>query len=419
MKVLLLNTYYMHGGAGRATGRLQKALLTINVDAHMLVQHNFGDCHRYIHGPLTSLERTSALLKPALEMLPLFLYPARNRLPFSVNYIPDLLNSKVVDIAPDVINLHWVNTGFIRIETLQKIKKPLIWTLHDSWPFTGGCHIPLDCRHYTGSCGKCPTLGSRSEYDLSRWIWRRKLKSLQGVDLTLVAPSRWLAQCARDSSLFKDLRIEVIPNGLDLGCVQVLDKEVARSFFGLPPGKKYILFGALGSTSDRNKGFQYLVPALEMLAEAGFGAEYEVIVFGSYEPPDVPDFGLKTHYLGYFHDESSLNLLYCAADIFVAPSMQENLPNSIMEAMACGTPCVAFDVGGISDLIDHKVNGFLAKPYEPSSLAEGITWVLKGEVDLPLLSKAARIKVELEFSAENCAKNYLKLYHEVARAHSR
>lgn len=414
MKVLLLSTYYMHGGAGRAAGRLQKALAGMDVDAHMLVQSNFGESHRYIHGPLSPLERLVALFKPALEMLPLMLYPDRNRLPFSVNLLPDLVRSKVQSIAPDVINLHWVNGGFLRIETLQNLNRPMVMTLHDSWAFTGGCHIPLDCRRYTSSCGRCPALGSHSDLDLSRWTWRRKNKAWRGLPLTVVTPSRWLARCAKESSLFGGLRIEVIPNGLDLNCIQMIDKRVARAFFGLSPEKKYILFGALGSTSDRNKGFQYLVPALKKLAEAGYGEEYEVIVFGAVEPPDAPDLGLKTRYLGYFHDEVSLNLLYCAADLFVAPSLQENLPNTIMEAMACGTPCVAFDVGGIPDLIDHKVNGYLAEPYSADSLAEGIAWVLKGDVPHATIAKAARVKVESEFRVELCANKYLKLYQELS-----
>jgi len=414
MRVLLLNTYYMYGGAGRAAGRLHQALCGMDVDAHMLVQHNYDPRQRSIYGPSGALEQGAARLKPALEMLPLLLYPGRNRLPFSVNYLPDAVLSHSLVLDPDVINLHWVNTGFLRIETLQKLRKPLVWTLHDSWPFTGGCHIPLDCRRYAESCGRCPALGSRCEGDLSRWIWRRKAKALRGADLTVVTPSRWLARCAAQSSLFRELRIEVIPNGLDLRNMQLLDKPVARRLLGLSADKKYILFGSLGSTSDRNKGFQHLAPALKALAAAGFGTDCELIVFGAEKPLDPPDFGLKAHYLGYFRDEARLNQLYGAADLFVAPSLQENLPNTIMEAMACGTPCVAFDVGGIPDLIEHKANGYLAQPYQAESLAQGIAWVLKGEVGCTELARAARAKVASEFSIEACAGKYLKLYQELA-----
>lgn len=412
MKVLLLSTYYMHGGAGRSAGRLHQALTAMDVDAQMLVRHGGG--HRYVHGPRTSFEKAVALFKPPLEMLPLMLYPNRNRLPFGVNLLPDFNGSSIRSFEPDVVNLHWVNEGFLRIETLPKLERPVVWTLHDSWPFTGGCHIPLDCRRYTSSCGSCPALGSTRERDLSRWTWHRKARSWQGVPLTVVTPSRWLARCARDSSLFRNLRIEVIPNGLDLARTQVVNKAFARKVFGLAEGKKYILFGAVSSTSDRNKGFQFLEPALRKLSQAGFGSDHEVLVFGSTEPENPPGFALKTHYLGYFHDEVSMSLLYSAADLFVAPSMQENLPNTIMEAMACGTPCVAFDVGGIPDLICHKENGFLAEPFRPESLAEGMAWVLKGEADAATLARACRIKVESEFNIVTCGERYLKLYRELA-----
>lgn len=414
MKILLLNTFYQHGGAARAASRLHRALTCMDVDAHLLVQESVGDCHRSIHAPKTPWQKASAFLTPALETLPLMAYPDRNRLPFFANLLPDRICAGVRDIDPDVINLHWVSAGFLRLETLKKLNRPLVWTLHDSWAFTGGCHLPLDCRRYTDACGRCPALGSRSELDLSRWTWNRKAKAWRDVPITLVTPSRWLARCARDSSLFRGSRIEVIPNGLDVNRFRPVEKGAARSLLGLPPDKKYILSGAVSMTSDSNKGFQHLAPALRKLKDAGFGTECEVLVFGAMEPVDAPDFGLKTHYLGYFHDEPRLSLLYSAADLFVAPSMQENLPYTVMEAMACGTPCVAFDVGGIPDLIDHKVTGYLASPFQAESLAEGMAWVLKGEVDQ---SAACRCKVESEFDISSTAGNYLELYSDL-QAHS-
>lgn len=416
MKVLLLNTFYAEGGAARAASRLHDALLHSHIDAHLMVQKAPADSHRQVHAPQAVLERAAALCKPPLETLPLSLYPNRNKLPFFANLLPDFLLSRVRAINPDVVHLHWISAGFVRPETVPKLSKPIVWTLHDSWPFTGGCHIPLDCRRYTRSCGQCPALGSFSERDLSYWTWRRKARAWRNVPITVVTPSRWLAQCARESSLFNELRIEVIPNGLDLGRINQVDKALARQLCGLPAGKRYILFGAVSGTSDQNKGFQFLESALKELSANGFGEECELIVFGSTEPAAVPDFGMKTRYLGYLHDEVSLNLLYSAADLFVAPSMQENLPYTIMEAMVCGTPCVAFNAGGIPDLIDHKVNGYLAQPYRPDSLAEGMAWVLKEDIDAASLSRACRAKVEREFNIAGSAESYLKLYRELSGA---
>ncbi|QXE92321.1 glycosyltransferase family 4 protein [Geomonas subterranea] len=413
MKVLLLNTFYGEGGAARAAARLHSALRDASVDAHMLVQKAPAERYPQVHAPQSLTERVSALLKPPLETLPLSLYPRRSRAPFFANLLPDHVLPRLRHIDPQLVHLHWVSAGFLRIETIPKLRRPMVWTLHDSWAFTGGCHLPMDCRRYTGTCGRCPVLGSNCEMDLSRWTWRRKAKAWQGVPLTVVTPSRWLARCAKESALFRDLRVEVIPNGLDLTRIPGVTRDTAREMFGFSPDKRYILFGAFSATSDKNKGFQYLAPALAKLREAGFGAECEIVVFGSPEPEDAPDFGLRTHYLGYLHDELTLNLLYSAVDLFVAPSMQENLPNTIMEAMACGTPSVAFNVGGIPDLVDHKVNGFLATPFQPESLAEGMAWVLKREVPSEVLDAACRQKIARQFDIVTCAERYLRLYEEL------
>ncbi|MBV5338640.1 MAG: glycosyltransferase family 4 protein [Deltaproteobacteria bacterium] len=413
MKVLFINTHYMHGGAGRAAGRLQIALKNIGVDVKQLVQNGFGDRHDLIIGPLSPLDKGLALLKPALDTLPLYLYKKRSGLPFSTSCLPDIIVSKVKELNPDIIHLHWTCTGFVKIETLKKLNKPLVWTLHDSWPFTGGCHIPLDCVGYKDRCGMCPTLGSTCNRDLSRWIWNRKSKAWSGLDISIVTPSNWLAECAQSSSLFKGKRVEVIPNGLDLGAIRCVDKRLARNMFSLDPDKKYILFGAVNATSDKNKGFQYVVSALRTVAHELAALDCELLVFGGYEPVDSADFGLKVHYVGYMHDEVSMNLLYSAADVFVAPSLQENLPNTIMEAMAHGVPTVAFSVGGIPDLIHHKQNGYLAGPYNTADLAQGLLWVLSGSPSWEYLSRAARDTIQVKFSIDDVAGKHYDLYSEI------
>ncbi len=418
MKVLFINTHYMHGGAGRAAGRLQIALKNIGVDVKQLVQNGFGDRHDSIIGPLSPLDKLLALWKPALETLPLYLYKKRNGLPFSTSYLPDIIVSKVNELNPDIIHLHWTCSGFVRIETLKKLKKPLVWTLHDSWPFTGGCHIPLDCVGYKDRCGKCPALGSMFNHDLSRWIWNRKLDAWSGLDMTIVTPSNWLAECARSSSLFRGKRVEVIPNGVDVGATRRIDKNIARSIFSLDPDKKYILFGAVNATSDKNKGFQHVVGALNAFEQELAALNCELLVFGGYEPADAPGFGLKTHYLGYLHDEVSINLLYSAVDVFLAPSLQENLPNTIMEAMACGVPTVAFSVGGIPDLINHKQNGYLAQPYDTVDLAHGILWILSNISLWEQLSCSARDTIEAKFDIDVIASKHYNLYNEIIRDHS-
>ncbi len=353
-----------------------------------------------------------------METLPLYLYKNRNGLPFSTSFQPDIILSKVKELNPDIIHLHWTCSGFVKIETLKKLNKPLVWTLHDSWAFTGGCHIPLDCERYKEKCGECPALGSMSDRDLSRWIWNRKSKAWRGLDLTLISPSNWLADCVRSSSLFRGKRVEVIPNGLDVGAMSCIDKKFARKMFSLDPDKKYILFGAVNATSDKNKGFHHVGTALRSVSKELAALGCELLVFGGYEPVGSSDFGLKTHYIGYLHDEMSMNLLYSAADVFVAPSLQENLPNTIMEAMACGVPAVAFSVGGISDLVDHKLNGYLAQPYNTDDLAQGLLWVLSNRPFWEQLSCAARETIKAKFDINHVADMYNDLYDKIVGNHS-
>jgi glycosyltransferase involved in cell wall biosynthesis len=267
--------------------------------------------------------------------------------------------------------------------------------------------------NYTNSCGTCPQLHSNKEKDLSRWIWQRKAKAWQDLNLTIVTPSHWLAKCAASSSLLKDIRIEVIPNGLDTKQYKPIEKSVARSILGLPEDKQLILFGAVSATSDPRKGFNFLQSALQNLSQSGWGKQVEVVIFGASQPKNLPELGLKSHYLGRLNDDISLSLVYASADLFLAPSVQDNLPNTVMESLACGTPCVAFDIGGMPDMIDHQQNGYLAKHFDIEDLARGIAWVLGDEERLRKLGINGREKVEQNFTLEIQANNYLSLYQDL------
>jgi glycosyltransferase involved in cell wall biosynthesis len=215
------------------------------------------------------------------------------------------------------------------------------------------------------------------------------------------------------SSLFKNKTVEVIPNGIDINRFRPLDRKMARSCLDFSQKKQLILFGALNATSDRRKGFQYLTPCLQRLSQTKTGSEAELIVFGASKPANPPDFGLKTTYLGHLQDEISISMIYAACDVFIAPSIEDNLPNTVMEAMACGTPCVAFDIGGVPEMIDHLKNGYLAAPRDPNDLARGIEWVLENKNRLISLGKEAREKVEKEYDLSRVAKQIASLYESV------
>jgi glycosyltransferase involved in cell wall biosynthesis len=299
----------------------------------------------------------------------------------------------------------------MQIETISKLKRPLVWTLHDMWAFTGGCHYTGDCERYLKSCGGCPQLGSSKNWDLSSWIWQRKAKAWRNLNLTIVTPSTWLANCAKSSSLFKDLQIEVIPNGLDTQTYRPINKRVARELLNLPQDKQLILFGAVRSTSDTRKGFHLLKPALEDLSKSGWKDRLEVAIFGAAE--NQPDFGLKVHYLGHINDDLPLAIIYSAADVMLVPSIQEAFGQTASESLACGTPVVAFNATGLKDIVDHQINGYLAQPFKVEDLAQGIAWVLENPDRHEKLSYHARQKAEQEFTQEIQARRYLSVFNNM------
>ena len=412
MKVLIINTSDAKGGAARAAYRLHQGLQGIGVDSNMLVQMRQTD-NRKVFGTsaASGLSQAKVGLRLTLDNLPLKRYKNYGGATLSPQWIPDRIAAQVRHINPDIINLHWANAGFMQIETLAKLNKPIVWTLHDMWAFTGGCHYSQDCDRYTTICGACEQLGSQKEQDLSRWIWNRKVKAYKDLNLTIVTPSHWLGKCAESSRLFRDTRVECIPNGLDTDVYRPINKHFAREALRLPQNKSLILFGSLKATSNKRKGFHLLQAAIQSLSSSTFDESTELVVFGSSEPDDPPQFGFKTHYLGNFSDDLSLALIYSAADVFVLPSLQENLANTMLESLACGTPCVAFDIGGMPDMIEHKKNGYLAQPFDIHDLAKGIAHILG--IFSANSSPHCRNKVEKDFTQEVQARHYLSLFQEI------
>lgn len=412
MKVLMLNCSDILGGASRSAYRLHLGLKEIGCDSRMLVQSKAGD-DSAIQGPEGPLAQGLNRLRSHVDALPLHFYRQREGSVFSPSWVSGNIWGKINNYNPDLLHLHWICSGFLSIASLGKFRQPLVWTLHDCWAFTGGCHFPMGCRRYQEVCGACPQLGSSTERDLSRWVWNRKARHWQSLNLTIVTPSRWLAQCARESSLFRGMPIEVIPYGLDLKRYRPLGRHLAREIWGLPQEKKLILCGGLGITRDRRKGGGHLQAALRLLAAGGWGEGAVLLIFGASEPPVPLDMGLQTEHLGSLQDDISLALLYSAADVFVAPSIQDNLPNVVLEALACGTPAVAFNIGGMPDLIDHMQTGYLARPFDDLDLARGIAWVLSDEKRLLAMSAAARDGVERRFDHTNIAHRYVALYKDI------
>lgn len=412
MNLLILNTFDGQGGAAIATYRLHSGLRSIGVNSHMLVQGKKTD-DRSVIGPSSKWQKVQAILRLYLDGLMVTLYRKREKVLFSSAWIPESLFSMVEKFHPDIVHLFWVNGGFLKIETLRKFKQPIVWTLHDMWPFTGGCHYDDECGKFRQSCGNCPLLHSDAVEDLSRRVWTRKYTAWNDVPMVVVATSHWLADMARSSSLFENKRIEVLPNGIDTERYKPIDKKTARTAHNLPQDKNLILFSAFNATSDKRKGNQFLIPALEKMSKAGWGSTTELVIVGASRPENPPDFGMKVHYMGQLHDEISQVLLYSAADVVVAPSMQENLSNTVMESLACGTPVVAFNIGGMPDMIDHQVSGYLATPFESDDLAVGIMWALENESRHETLSRCARQTALERYALPVVAARYAALYKSI------
>jgi len=409
MKILHLNTSDITGGAARAAYRLHRALLDQGLDSQMLVQSKASD-DRTVIAPETKIGKAMGKVRPTLDQLPNRLYPRRKQTPYHASWLPFSGSVRKIRASdPDIVHVHWIAGGNLRIEDLARIQKPIIWSLHDMWAFTGGCHYDEGCGRYQERCGACPVLGSAKDKDLSRWVFRRKHKQFSKVpNLVVNGLSSWLADCAASSSLFRNRKVVNLPNPIDTQVYAPMPKEQAKQILGLAADTKHVLFGAMNATGDERKGFAELTQALELMSRDNI----ELAVFGSSEPENAPSFPFRTRYLGRLQDDISLRILYSAADVMVVPSKQENLSNAIMEALACGTPVVGFDIGGNKDMIEHRENGYLATPFEPDDLAQGIEYCLQ-HPDPKALRENARAKVERCFAAPVVAKQYVALYEEV------
>lgn len=384
VRVLQVSATDIIGGAGIAAYRLHQGLRKSNIDSQMLVMRKATSdptVHR-ISGYLNRLSRMRRRLashkhKQALKQNP--------RQPdssyWSLNHHPYSIASVINSFDADAIHLHWVGDNFLPIQELNKINAPIVWTLHDMWALTGGCHYSGDCTQYQTGCGTCPQLIQPQPNDISDQIIQRKIEALKEQSISIVTPSQWLADCAHESRVLHDKSIQVIPNGINTTQFKPIDRRSARTAFNLPYDKKLVLFGAFGGTSDPRKGFKYLQSALKTLSENN---EIELVVFGAENSQNL-HVNLPVHQVGRLQDSVSIALLYSACDVFVLPSMQDNFPNTILESLACGTPCVGFDTGGLADLIQHKSNGYLAKLQDIDDLAKGIRWVLAQSLDSLLI----------------------------------
>lgn len=415
MRVLIVNTSERTGGAAVAAGRLLETLNNNGVKAQMLVRDKQSRRMTVTDAGRRWLAQWCFLW----ERLCIFchLLFRRDHL-FEIdiaNAGMDITRTRAFREA-DVVHLHWVNQGFLSLDGIRKILesgKPVVWTMHDLWPATSICHYAHGCQGFRAGCHHCKLLpGNGSVSDLSAKVWRRKSNLLKKHHLWFVACSQWLEAQAKQSALLHGQSILSIPNTIDTDRYRPMDKAEARRTLGLPVDGHVILFVSQRIT-DTRKGVAYLIEAIEKLAveHPELKSHTTIALLGGHAEELADKLALPVHALGYVSDEKKIIEVYNAADIFVIPSLEDNLPNTIMEAMACGVPCVGFKTGGIPEMIDHGKNGYVAQQRDATDLAKGMAWALDADRHQQL-SEAAVEKVKRTYSQRAVAMRYIEIYNE-------
>jgi glycosyltransferase involved in cell wall biosynthesis len=407
IKILHLIGGDLNGGAARGAYSLHRGLLANGIYSRVLTDSSTNNFDQTVVALANNREgRLKRAVRRWVDTAPSQLYSGRKRNIFSTGFAGyDFTKTKVYAEAT-IIHLHWVNLGFVSLRHLQKVKKPIVWTLRDMWPMTGGCHYSMECERYIDGCGQCPQLNSTTKFDLSSIVNLVKQKSISR-SVKVVGISHWLSAMAQKSLILNRNDIRTISNNIDTADFFPINKEFSRSLLGIPSAKKVVLIGAQ-SLGEFYKGFDKFLKALPYLNKN----DYHLCFFGNLDLASLGEFGYSYSSLGFLHDTITLRIAYSAADVFVAPSVMDAFGKTLAEAMACGTPVVCFDATGPRDIVDHLVNGYRAQPFEPEDLARGIEWVCHHPQSADL-ARLAREKSVTHFDYIEIAKQYFQLYKEI------
>ena len=408
MKVLHIVAGDLNGGAARGAYWLHLGLKELGVNSKVFTSSKTTlNDDSVISTTQTKKGKLFNIFRGQIELLIVKFY--KNKLIFSTGLFGvDFTKTKEYKEA-DIIHLHWINGGFVNMKHLSKIDKPIVWTIRDMWPMTGGCHYAMECEKYKTGCGSCEQLQSNSNYDLSKFILNRKKKFLP-KSMKIVGISSWLSGEAKKSTLFKKFDVRTIGNNINTKDFFPLDKEVAKNILGIQTDKKIILVGST-SLKDFYKGFGKYLEAIKLVDKD----TYFLTFFGNIDKNIIDGLGFEYKSFGYLNDNISLRLVYSCANVFIAPSLMDAFGKTLAESMACRTPVVCFDATGPKDIVTHKVDGYKATPFESEDLANGIEWVLNAD-NYDELCQNARKKVLKEFDSVVVAKKYSELYKEVLNA---
>lgn len=403
MNVLYVNISDIKGGAALGSYRLHEEILKRGMSSRMLVGESISQSSFVDQLPKTYPDK---ILKPFANSI-------------GLNYINVVSSFQSITSHPffkeaDILNFHCLHNGFFNYLALPKItkNKPTVYKLSDMWSFTGHCAYSLDCEKWKTGCGRCPYPQSYPavKHDSTRFEWKLKDWVYDRSNLTIVVPSKWLQDRAKESILNR-YEIHFVPNGINVDNYMPIDKEVARSAVGIEDGKKVILFAAQ-NLHDFRKGGDLLASALSQLPSAlrddvlllCFGAGGEAI-------RKITDLPLVD--LGYIAGDRLKALAFSSADVFLFPTRADIFGLVLLESMACGTPMVSFDVGGVPELVRPGITGLLAQPEDPTDFAAKITELLEDDTLRQKMAQQCRTVAVEEYSIELQAERYIALYKQV------
>lgn len=413
MKVVHVSTYHTFGGAAIAALRLHHALLSAGIESTVLVQEkerNEEGVEAYAND---FVAKKLALTRFAAERLYFSFQEKEKSIRFHFSPLwtgADISTHQLIQEA-DIIHLHWINFGFLSLNSLEKLfalGKPVVWTMHDMSTFTGGCHYSRDCDKYLTHCHHCPYLRKPSAHDLAYSVFERKIQLFKNAPLTLVSPSQWLADLAKKAATTLNIQAIAIPNLIDTEIFQPKNRKTAKINLDLSTEKKWILFAGV-NTQDPRKGFAYFKKATHLLKDKK--EKWGVVVFGKTQPDALAQLGLEVKSLGSLPSHEVVNV-YQAVDVMVVPSLEDNYPNTIIEAMACGTPVVGFNTGGIPEQIIHLQTGYVAQLHSAEELAKGIQFILENP-DYEQLNKNNCQIIEQRNAPKPVIKQFLHLYNKL------
>jgi glycosyltransferase involved in cell wall biosynthesis len=417
--ILQINTYGIAGGAGKAAYRLHNGLLRIGQHSRYLVKEVKSSDPTIFTAELDN--DFEEKLKTDHLINKYYIWFNRTLLSntyFSFSYPGyDLSRSQLLQDA-DIVNLHWTEDFLspISLNSIFALNKPVIWTLHDQKPFTGGCHYSAGCKNYRDLCRDCPQLQD-DPFGLPTAVLKDKMELFYGADLTVVTPSSWLAKEARESSLFKSNRVEVLPNSIDADIYYPVEKNAAKIQIGIDPDTVTIMFGTADAREDR-KGLRYLISALSYcIKDKEFkrlaDAKKVVIICVGKMDASIKSLPIPLLDMGYIEDDADMARIYNASDMFVLPSLEDNLPNTMLEAMACATPVISFDVGGMPDIIEDDVNGKLVSFKDDVQLSRAILDLVFNEKKRKFMGDRGTKIIREKYKLEDQAKSYLTLYDDL------